>query len=91
MNKNFGVEHGQKSMCPLLSQNPKIDWSQERIDELIFCMLLQIQENWKLLQWFLGGHGHLVHETLKSSVLWEWVYELSWFFLHTDYDARIFG
>ena len=24
-----------------------------------------------------NGHGHLVHETLKSA---EWVYELSWFF-----------
>ena len=33
------------------------------------------------------GHGHLVHETLKSS---EWVYELS-LFLPADCDAIIFG
>ena len=34
------------------------------------------------------GRGYLFHETLKST---EWVYELSFFFLHADCDAIIFG
>ena len=39
--------------------------------ELIFCMLLQIQESKKLIQCFLdccikNGHGLLVQETPKS-------------------------
>ena len=30
-------------------------------------MVLQIQESKKLFQRFLGGRGHLVHETPKSA------------------------
>ena len=56
-----------------------------RWNELIFCMRVQIQDSWKLSQWFLVGVArnrcdHLVHESLKSALSKEWVYELSWFF-----------
>ena len=33
-----------------------------------FCMLVQFQESYKLLQLLLGGHALLVHKTLKSTV-----------------------
>ena len=49
--------------------------------------MVQIQESKKLFQLFLGGPGHLVHETLKSA---EEVYGLSYNFLHADCDAIIF-
>ena len=45
-------------------------------NELIFCMLVQIQVSWKLFQWFFGDHVQkmgvdLVHETLKFALnLW---------------------
>ena len=44
-------------------------------------MVVQIQESKKLFQLFLGGPGHLVHETLKSA---EEVYGLGYIFLHAD-------
>ena len=33
-----------------------------------FCMMVQIYKNLKLFLRILGGHGHLVRETLKSAV-----------------------
>ena len=60
-----------------------------RSNELIFCMLEQIQESQKLFQWFLGEHGekwpwpfslwYLV-SLWNSAVSKERVYESSWFF-----------
>ena len=75
--------HGQKWVWPVWSQDSKIG-SIVRMNwwnELIFCILVQIQEAKSYFDWFLGGLGqngcgHLVHETLKYA---EWVYGLSWF------------
>ena len=38
-----------------------------------------------------NGRGVLGYGTLKSVVSQEWIYDLSWFFLHGDNDAIIFG
>ena len=38
-----------------------------------------------------NGYGFLVHETLKSAVSSEWIYELWGDFLIADSDATIFG
>ena len=53
-----------------------------RWNELIFCMLVQIQESCFNDFWVgvvKNGCGLLVHETLKSDVSYKWVHELSWF------------
>ena len=53
-----------------------------RWSELIFCMLVQIQESCFNDFWVSmvkNGCGLLVHETLKSDVCYKWVHELSWF------------
>ena len=66
----------------MISLDSEIDFisRMSRWNEQIFCMLVQIQESQKLFKLFLGGYGkkwvgHLVHETLKSAVSGEWVYE----------------
>ena len=58
-------------------------------------MLVQIQESWKLFQWFycLCGqkcYGYLVHETLKSAYFKNEF--MNWAdILHADCEAIIFG
>ena len=55
-----------------------------RWKKLIFCM----QKFRKAKSWFndflvdmvKNGHGPLVHETIKSAISKEWIYELRWFF-----------
>ena len=66
-----------------------------RWNELIFCVVLQIQESLKLLHWFLSGCGqkmgmdYIVHETLKSAYLKDEC--MNWAdVLHSDCDAIIF-
>ena len=51
--------HDRKCARPVWLWDSKIDCiSKMNIwNELIFCMLVQIQESWKLLQWFYGGCG----------------------------------
>ena len=64
---------GQKRVWPVWSQDSKIDCisGMNWWNELILCMMVQIEESKKLFQWFLGGPGqkwawYVVHETLKS-------------------------
>ena len=59
----------------------KIDsiWRMNKWNNLIFCMLVQMQEGLKLIQSFLSvpcqdGSGFLVYETLKP-VPEKWIYE----------------
>ena len=89
MIKKFWGGHSRGWMWPVWSQDSKIDCisRMNRWNKLIFCMLVQIKENYKLFNDFWvglvkSGSDHLVHETPKSAVSEEWVYELSFFFVH---------
>ena len=59
MIRKFLDGHGQKWVWPVWSQDSKIGCiSRMKLwKELIFCMVVQIQESKKLFQWFLGGPG----------------------------------
>ena len=84
--------HGQKWVWPVWSQDSqsgcitRMNW----LYEMILCMLVQIQESKMLIQWFLGGCGHLVHETQN---LWYFQNEfLNWAdFLHGKCDTMVFA
>ena len=61
--------HGQKWMWPVWSWDSKIDCISKlyRWNNLIFCMLVQMQEGWKLIQSFLIGRCQK----------WQWLFS-SW-------------
>ena len=70
MIKKYLGGHGLKWVSPVWSRDSKIDCISRMSwwNELIFCMLMQIQKSEKLFKRFLvgvvkNGHGHLVHET----------------------------
>ena len=57
------------------------------MNRLKWANFLNASANLGKLKVFLMIFWHLIHETLKSKA----VYELSWFFLHAECDAKIFG
>ena len=75
VDQNFLGGHGHKWAWPVWSWDSEISCISRitRWNELIFCMLVQIQESLSYFNDFLvgmvrDGRGHLVHETLKSAV-----------------------
>ena len=54
--------HGQKWARPVWLLDSEIDCisRMNEWNEPILCMLVQIQESWKLFQWFLRGHGQIL-------------------------------
>ena len=82
------MRHGPRCSRPIILQNFLIRHVSRtnKWNSLIFCILIQIHINQKLIKNFWGmglvknGCGQSVHETLKLTVSKEWFDGMNWFF-----------
>ena len=84
--------HGQSGFGTLKLAVSRMNW----LNELIICMLVQIQESKKLFQWFVGGQGQkwvwpLSSWDLKICFILRMSLWIELIFLCADCDSIIFG